>query len=84
MNVSYASEELIEEVKEDIAEFGPGEKVMVWIRWYPAYDAKFIVNYDFIVDDDPIDGDELGENETLDIMSLGDLFAALQEQNRII
>ena len=84
MNISYASEELIEEVKEDIAEFGPDEKVMVWIRWYPAYDAKFIVNYDFIVEDDPIDGDELAENETLDIMALGDLLEALQKQNRII
>ena len=84
MNVSFASEELMEEVKQDIAEFGPDEKVMVWIRWYPAYDARFIVNYDFIVDDDPIDGDELAENETLDIMALSDLLEALQEQNRII
>lgn len=84
MKISYESGELIQEVQEDIAEFGPDTKVMVWLRRYPEYNAKFIVNYDFIVDDDPIRGDELGENETLEIKTLGELLEALLEQDRII
>lgn len=49
MKVSFESGELIAEVKEDIAEFGPAHKVLVWVRRYPEYNTSFIVNYDFIV-----------------------------------
>lgn len=84
MKISYECSELIAEVQEDIAEFGPYTKVMVWFRRYPDYNVKFAVNYDFITDDDPITGDEVGENETLDIKTLGELLEILQEQNEIV
>ena len=57
---------------------------MVWFRRYPEYNAKFAVNYDFITDDDPITGDEVGENETLNVLTLGELLKILQEQNKIV
>lgn len=84
MKISYECSELIAEVQEDIAEFGPDTKVMVWFRRYPEYNAKFAVNYDFITDDDPITGDEVGENETLNVLTLGELLKILQEQNKIV
>ena len=84
MKISYECSELIEEVQEDIAEFGSDTKVMVWFRRYPEYNTKFVVNYDFITEDDPITGDEVGENETLNILTLGELLEILQEQNEII
>ena len=84
MKISYECSELIEEVQEDIAEFTADTKVMVWFRRYPEYNTKFVVNYDFITEDDPITSDEIGENETLNILTLGELLEILQEQNEII
>ena len=84
MKISYECGELIAEAQEDIAEFGLDTKIMVWFRRYPEYNTKFVVNYDFITGDDPITGDEVGENETLDILTLGELLEILQEQNKIV
>ena len=49
---SFDSKELIEEIKNDIAEFGREEIYAVWLRKYPQYNVEFIVNYDFIIDED--------------------------------
>ena len=84
MKISYECSELIAEAQEDIAEFGPDAKVMVWFRRSPEYNAQFVVNYDFITEDDPITGDEVGENETLNVLTLGELLKSLQEQNKIL
>ena len=57
---------------------------LVWFRRYPEYNAQFVVNYDSITEDDPITGDEVGENETLNVLTLGELLIILQEQNKIL
>ena len=62
---SFSSEELIAELKMDIAEFGKDEIFAVWLRKYPEYGVEFIVNYDFICDDDPFGEFDKGENERI-------------------
>lgn len=86
MRISYASDELIAELEEDIAEFGPDEKIAVWIRKYPDYGGvEFIVNYDFLTEEQPVDmAKELGENERMAIMRAADALEVLKEQNRIL
>ena len=82
VNISFDSEELIQEVKRDIKEFGKGHQVMVFIRRYPQFNKSFIVNYDFIVDEMPFTGKDFRENETLERMPLGILLQKLEEQNK--
>lgn len=86
MRISYASDELIAELEEDIAEFGPEEKIAVWIRKYPDYGGvEFIVNYDFLTEEQPVDmAKELGGNERMAIMRAADALEVLKEQNRIL
>lgn len=85
MKYSYESEDLIDEVKEDILEFGEDEKVYVWKKVFPEYDnVQFIVNYDFIVEEQPLKLDEIAENESVEVMTLCDLLTELEEQDRII
>lgn len=85
MKYSYESEDLILEVKEDIAEFGAEEKVYVWKKTFAEYDdAQFVVNYDFIVKEQPLKLDEIQVGESVEIISLGKLLALLEEQNGIL
>lgn len=52
---------------------------------FPEYDnVQFIVNYDFIVEEQPLKLDEIAENESVEVMTLCDLLAELEEQDRII
>ena len=81
--ISYASEELIEEVAEDIKLFGADHLVWVWIRHYPEYDKEFIVDYDFI-SEDRITEDDIDEDEVVTTMTLGEMLPILIEQNKII
>lgn len=82
INVSFDSEELIREVKRDIAEFGSNDVVAVWVKDYGG--AKIITNYDFIVDDAPIAEEEMQEGEKIEKMTLEDLWIYLEKQNQIV
>lgn len=84
MNISFDSEELIDELKRDIEECGISKILAVWLRKYPQLGNKeFIVNYDFIVEDSPISKDEISENERIVIMEAGVLLEKLEEQNKL-
>lgn len=84
MHISFDSNDLIAEVKEDIAAFGRDYKVNVWARLYPQYNKVFIVNYDFIIPDDPITEEDIGRDETVSTATLGDLLAQLKKQNSLM
>ncbi len=82
---SFSSEELIAELKIDIAEFGKDEIFAVWLRKYPEYGGvEFIVNYDFICDDDPFGEFDKGENERIVLMSGEKALDYMQKQNEPI
>ena len=80
---SFDSKELIKE-----------EIYAVWLRKYPQYNVEFIVNYDFIIDedDDPFKDFEVNddylygkfekaENERIVLMSADKILDYLQKQN---
>ena len=80
--VSFDSEDLIREVKNDILEFGSNVVVAIWVKDYDG--AKIITNYDFIDEDAPITEEEIQEGEAIEEMSLGDLWIYLNKQNQIV
>ncbi len=82
IDVSFESEDLIQEVKTDITEFGGNAIVAVWVRNYDG--AKFISNYDFIDEDVPITEDEILDCEELQEMSLRELLHQLEKQDAIV
>ena len=83
--ISYDCEELIEELKLDIAECGEDELFVVWLRKYPEHGIELAVNYDFIVDEQPIDKNkEVEENERLVVMQAKILLRRLEAQNDIL
>lgn len=85
MNISFDSTELITELKRDIEECGTSKVFAVWLRKFPQFENKeFIVNYDFIVEDEAISKEEIGENERIVFMEAGVLLEMLEEQNRLI
>lgn len=85
MKISFDSEELINELKYDISVCGRNKILAVWLRKYPQLGNKeFVVNYDFIVEDEPISKEEIGENERIVFMESGILLEMLEEQNRLI
>ena len=52
VRVTYECSELIEELKNDIEEFGGDTLVYVWCK--NALGVTLYVNYDFIDEDDPV------------------------------
>ena len=74
-----------DELKRDIEECGTSKILAVWLRKFPQFGNKeFIVNYDFIVESDPIRKDEIKENERIVLMEAGILLEKLEEQNRLV
>lgn len=71
--------ELINELKQDIQEFGGNEVVYVWCK--RAYGVVLYVNYDFITEDDPVSINELEEGEYLQKMTMTALLMLLEQQN---
>lgn len=51
-SISFECSELIEELKDDISEFGGDRIVAVWCREYQG--VTIYTNYDFITDDKPL------------------------------
>lgn len=81
---SFDSQKLIDELKMDIYEFGKGEMLAVWLKKYPQYGVEFIVNYDFVIEDDPTGAYETEENERIVLMSAERVLDYLQKQNEPI
>ena len=81
--ISYVCSALIEELKEDIKEFGGDTIVAVWCKY--VNDVKIYTNYDFVTEEDPIDKKiELKNDEFITVMSMSDLLPLLERQNSVI
>lgn len=81
MKISYECSELINELKEDIKEFGD-------IDMYAFFEKRegytFITNYDFIEEEKPLDVKELKEDTIIQIMKASEILKILEEQNEIV
>lgn len=82
--VSYRSDRLIKELKRDIQECGENKIFVVWMKNLKKYGVEVAVNYDFMVEDDPIDKSELNEDERFVLMTGAALLDYLVKQNEII
>lgn len=82
MHVSFECSELIEELKYDIMEFGGDTIVAVWCR--ESHGTILYTNYDFIIEDEPLEAEEIFPNEHIEKMSMSALLVLLEKQNRII
>lgn len=78
-SISFECSELIEELKDDISEFGGDRIVAVWCREYQG--VTIYTNYDFIVEDKPLQKTELQKNEQIKKMTMTALLMLLEEQN---
>lgn len=100
IKVSYSSDDLIQEVKEDISIFGKGFNVYAVFSWYPEFDKEFITDY--VHADKPTRDECVDEKDFQDLleiydesiktlektkhekMTLQELLNKLIEQNKII
>lgn len=80
-SISFECSELIEELKDDISEFGGDRIVAVWCREYQG--VTIYTNYDFITDDKPLQKTELQKNEQIKKMTMTALLMLLEDQNSI-
>ena len=78
MKISYDCEDLIEELKENIAEFGD-------IDMYAFFDKiegfTVLTNYDFIEEEKPLSPKEFEEDTVVQIMKASEILKILEEQN---
>ena len=82
LNISYDSEDLIAEVEEDIADLGEDTQVFVWARYIEEYDTAFAVDYDFL--DATIRKEDIDEDESVGVTTLGELLTQIKKQNETI
>lgn len=82
MLIGFECSELINELKEDIAEFGNNKEIAVWCKDYKG--ATIYTNYDFINPESPIEPSEFEKGEYIKIMTMGKLLPLLNKQNSII
>lgn len=80
--ISYCCEELIEELKHDIAEFGGDTIVTVWCKEHEG--VILYTNYDFIDDELPTTESELADGEYFKQMTMTELLAVMKKQNEIL
>ena len=80
MKISFDSEELIDEIKNDIAEFGDIE--MYAFIDYIA-DNEFIVNYDFIEEEEPLTEEEISTCDRIIKLPATEILRRLEKQNEI-
>lgn len=80
--ISFENAKLIEELKQDIAEFGGETVVAVWCREYES--ATVYTNYDFIHEENPIQESELEANEHIEKMTMTALLILLENQNKVL
>lgn len=80
--ISFECSELIEELKEDIMEFGGEEIVAVWCKKYG--DVILYTNYDFIEEEKTLHDMEIKAGEFLKMMTMNGLLTALEQQNNVV
>lgn len=80
--ISYECSELIEELTQDIVEFGSSKIVAVWCK--DIQGTTVYTNYDYITENQPIDESELEQGEYLKEMTMGALLTALEVQNAML
>lgn len=80
MRISYECQDLINELAQDIFEFGDIE-VYVWVK--NICGTIVYTNYDFI-ENDPIQPEEIGEGEKIITMKATKLLKLLIKQNKIL
>ena len=74
--ISYECTDLIEELKQDIIEFGGDTIIAVWCKDNSG--VTVYTNYDFIDDEDPITESEIeDDDEYIQKMSMSALLAAV-------
>lgn len=82
MKASYECSELIEELKQDIVEFGD---IDMYAFFEKVNGHTFITNYDFIQEEKPLNSDEFTENtKFVIIMKASEILKKLEEQNFIL
>lgn len=80
---SYESDDLIEELKQDIAEFGSQTELYAWYKIVAG--VKLYTNYDFPEPGAPIDyNKEVKNNEDIEVIQGQNLLNKLIEQNKTI
>lgn len=80
--ISYECTDLIEELKQDIIEFGGDTIIAVWCK---EYDGVIIyTNYDFIEEKMPLEKSELKDGEFIKKMTMSALLIVLEKQNEIL
>ena len=77
--ISYYCEELIQELKQDILEFGGDKIVYVWCVEFKG--VTLYTNYDFIVPDAPLTAEEINRADHIKRMSMSALLILLEAQN---
>lgn len=82
IKISYECTDLIEELKQDIEEFGGDTIIAVWCKENEG--ITFYTNYDFIDDEEPITENELQDGEFLKQMTMTALLILLEEQNELM
>lgn len=80
LKISYECSELIEELRQDILEFGKDTIINVWCK--DINGVTLYVNYDFITEELPVGKSELIENEYIKEIPMGDLLKLLEKQNK--
>ena len=81
MKLSYECSELIEELKEDIEEFGDID-MYAFFEEIDGY--TFLTNYDFISEEKPLTVEEFKEDTVVQIMKASKILEILEDQNKII
>ena len=80
MNISYECSKLIEELKNDIAEFG---NIEMYGFFKNINGNMILINYDFIEEDLPLKAKEI-EEQIVQIMKASEILKILEEQNSFI
>lgn len=80
--ISYECSDLIEELKEDINEFGGDKFVYVWCK--DSQGVTLYTNYDFIESEESETETELNDDEYLKQMTMTTLLILLEKQNEIL
>lgn len=80
--ISCECSELIEELKQDIVEFGGDTIVIVWCKKVEG--VVIYTNYDFIDEEEPVTEDELAPGEYFMWMNMSMLLVELEKQNEIL
>lgn len=81
MNISYECSELIEELENDIKEFGD---IDMYAFFEKVDKYTFITNYDFISEEFPLNLKELKDGTIIKIMKASEILKNLKEQNNAI